>query len=273
MKYLRFILLLVFPVTLTAQKSYDRAWEIPFFLGASNYIGDLAPDISPKETRVAIGAGIKRDFNGYLSASLMFNYGLISGNDADFKSLAQRNLSFTTSIFELGPQIEFNFFKISNLYHGNRFSPYLYTGFVIFHFDPKADFDGKTYHLQPLSTEGQGVVPGAPKPYKLWSTAIPIGAGFKYKLSPQWMLALHGAYRTTFTDYLDDVSGQYPDKAALLAAKGPVAAALSDRSGEKGGEYIGYTGNQRGSRDTKDWYIFAGFTLSYIIQKSTCYSF
>jgi hypothetical protein len=274
MKGLRFLLILIIlPGSLLAQKSYERTWEIPFFLGASNYLGDLAPDIAPQETRIVLGAGIKRVFNGYFSASLMFNYGMIGGHDANFKSLAARNLSFQSQIFEFGPQFEFNFFRLSSLYHGNRFTPYLYTGFVVFHFDPTADFDGKTFHLQNLSTEGEGIVKGVSNPYKLWSEAIPIGAGFKYKLSPQWMLALHGAWRTTFTDYLDDVSGLYADKALLLDAKGPEAVALSDRSGEKTGEYNGYAGKQRGSRDTKDWYIFAGFTLSYIIQKSSCYSF
>jgi hypothetical protein len=273
MKYIRLIIVFfALPLGAVAQHQ-DRTWEIPFFLGGSNYLGDLAPDISPKETRVVLGAGIKRNFNGYFSASLMLNFGFIGAKDADFKSLAPRNLEFESQIFEIGPQFEFNFFRLSNSYKGNRFSPYLYTGISLFHFDPVAHFQDKTYHLQQYNTEGQGLTDDAQKPYALWNFAIPIGAGFKYKITNQWVLALHGAFRTTFTDYLDDVSGNYPDKHLLEDKKGPIAVALSDRSGEKSGEYIGIQGFQRGSADTNDWYVFAGFTLSYILQKSSCYSF
>ncbi len=66
--------------------------------------------------------------------------------------------------------------------------------------------------------------------------------------------------RKTYTDYLDDVSTTYADK-AILSENGVLAVILSDRS--PGASNDNFIGKQRGnSRDT-DKYMFAGITLSF----------
>jgi hypothetical protein len=264
MRHARVLLILIFivPVCAMAQR-----WEVGVFAGASNYLGDLAPNLVWKETHPAFGVDIQHNVSGYFSYSLNVNVGEISGNDANTPSLAPRGLNFKSNLLEFGPQFQFNFLKYGLRRGSKRFSPYIFTGFSFVHFDPVASFQGTTYHLQLLSTEGQGIVQGAPNPYSLWTYAIPLGGGFKVNLSNRFNLHIHAAYMTTFTDYLDDVSGKYADREVLESKKGQAAAYLSDPTG------IGKTNHQRGSADTKDWYILSGFTLSYILQPPICYKF
>lgn len=260
-----FIFLLLFPVVLIAQRQ-EKSWEIPFFIGGSNYIGDLAPDLLPSETKMVIGAGVKRNFNNYIGLGLHFNYGSVSASDKNFDYLAPRNLDFKSTITEIALEAEFNFFRFGSGYRSSKFSPYLSTGLGLFYFNPITEFEGNVYHLKNMHTEGQTIIDGAPHPYSLYNFAVLLGGGVKYKLNETWILSVNGAYRSTFTDYLDDVGGVYPDKNQLPT----IAAALSDRSGDNN---IGIKGSQRGNPDTNDWYIFAGFTLSYLIKASPCYTF
>lgn len=264
MRYSRIFYCIIFllPFTAAAQR-----WEAGIFLGTSNYLGDLAPKMVWSETHPAVGVDIQHNVSGYFSWSLNVNLGAVSGKDANTPSLAPRGLSFTTNILEVSPQLQFNFLKYGLRRGSKRFSPYIFTGFSFFHFDPEATFQGTAYHLVLLNTEGQGIVKGAGNPYSLWSYAIPLGAGVKINLSNRWNLHIHGAYMTTFTDYLDDVSGVYADKDVLESKKGQASAFLSDPTGR------GKTNHQRGSPDTKDWYIFSGITLSYILKPPICYKF
>jgi hypothetical protein len=258
------VLLICLPIAGFAQMR-DKTWELGLFGGLSNYQGDLAPDIIMSESHPAIGLAIVRNISPYFSYGLHATYGQISGNDNNFKSLQTRDLSFYSNIFEISPQIEFNFFPFAIGINNNKknVTPYVYSGLSLFHFDPRTTYKGESYRLQPLHTEGQGVVKGAPDPYSLWSFSIPIGAGFKFRLNDSWNLLVHGDFNTAFTDYLDDVSGVYADK-SLLSEK---AAELSDPSGKA------YASLQRGNSELKDWYIFGGVTLSYVLTHGQCYKF
>ena len=69
-------------------------------------------------------------------------------------------------------------------------------------------------------------------------------------------------FRSTSTDYLDDVSGEYAD----MSGFSPLRIALSDRSASK----IGASGSQRGDFRKKDTYLFAGITLTYTFVSQKC---
>jgi hypothetical protein len=264
-------LIIISPFLSRAQSS----WEIGFFGGISNYMGDLAPDPVLKESHPAAGINIKHNTNPYLSYSLGLNYGKISGNDSNFTSLAPRGLKFESNIFEITTQLEFNFlnFGTGDLYKTKRISPYLLIGLSYFHFDPVAAYNGSTYRLQAESTEGQGFAPGAPKEYKLWQVAIPLGGGMKFNLSEHFNLLLSAGYRATFTRYLDDVGGVYVDKQTLINNKGDLSAHFSDPTNNAARADFNGNGKQRGNPDKTDWYMFYGITLSYIIPGPICPSF
>ena len=64
--------------------------------------------------------------------------------------------------------------------------------------------------------------------------------------------------RYTFTDFLDDVSGNYYDNRTLRELRGDIVADLADRS-----EVLHEHGTGRGNSTTKDLYSYAGVTLTF----------
>jgi opacity protein-like surface antigen len=270
MKRLLYISILLFFVPAIG-KAQDL--EAGIFLGASNYQGDLAPDVVLGESHPAIGFAIKQNLSPYFAMRYELNYGTISANDTNSKSLKPRNLNFQSTLVDLSAQVEFNFYRFGVGLRPKRFTPYVFTGVSLFYFNPTTQFNGETEKLRLYTTEGQTVLDGAPKEYSNWQIAIPVGVGFKFNLSEKWNLFVHASYRLTFTDYLDDVGGYYPDKKALIEKASLLSAQLTDRSGEKNGKYVGYTGRMRGNPDNYDRYLFAGVTITRIIPNRICFLF
>jgi hypothetical protein len=107
------------------------------------------------------------------------------------------------------------------------------------------------------------------KKYKLYQVAIPFGIGFKLNVSKRIGLGIEWAPRKTFTDYIDDVSGLYPDP-SKNPPNGEKGMAFSNRSLD-GGDVIN---SQRGNPRTKDWYSFFGLTLNIKVsfRPEPCYT-
>jgi hypothetical protein len=224
------ILLIFIAFNLQAQ-----TWELGGSLGGSGYMGDLNPNNPLKISGIAAGGYIQRNFNGYISAKINYTYGKIAGADSTSSNLQtrQRNLSFKTSLNEVSLIGEFNFLNYIPDVTNNRYTPFIYLGFGIAGYNPQAVYMGQTYDLRTLMTEGEG------KPYSKTAYSIPYGAGVKYNIGGKWGLTFDIGYRQPDTDYLDDVSGNYPDPSKLSSN---IARILSDRSGEKTGIYIGKPG-------------------------------
>jgi hypothetical protein len=257
LKFAAFILLIFISCNLKAQ-----TWELGTAFGAAGYMGDLNANNPVKVSGVALGGYVKRNFNGYLSAKINYTYGTIRGtdstsNDAQFRA---RNLSFTTTLSEVSLIGEFNFMKYIPEAGKNKFTPFIYLGFAAVNYFPHTVYKGQTYELRGYETEGEK------KPYSKTAFAVPYGAGFKYNITGKWTLAGDIGYRNPNTDYLDDVSGVYPAK-----VNNSISSALSDRSGEKTGIYIGTPGSQRGDLNPRDTYFFLQFTLAYTFVTEKCY--
>ncbi len=245
-------------------------WEGGLFVGASNYKGDLAPNVVPGETHPAIGVFVKRNLSPFFSFALTAKQGTISGDDENFSHLEDRNLSFESNLTEVSAIIEFNFFPFLKGLGADQFTPYVYSGFAFYRFEPTTTINGQTFDLKDLRTEGQGTRSDGPGNYSKLQPAIPIGGGFKLQLNRRLNLTLKLGYRATFTDFLDDVSTDYPSKDILASAKGDRAVSLSDRSVD---EWYTGKGKQRGNSQNNDWYLFTGFTFSYNIKNPECYEF
>lgn len=260
---------LLFPAILSAQE-----FQMGISAGIAHYQGDLTP--TPKNLPVSLGqvgpsTGVfGRWLQGQrLAMRIGLQYGFIHGADARSHNSdrIKRNLSFQTNIFELSIIEEFNLFKLNGRY-SKRFTPYFFAGIAGFYFNPKAEYKGQIYALQPLGTEGQGLPGFAPR-YSLTQLAIPMGGGLKVFISQNTILSLEIGGRKLFTDYLDDVGGAYVDLDVLAAGNGALAAALSNRSGELNGtEPINHpTGTPRGGK-YKDWYYFSTVSLSWYLSQS-----
>jgi len=140
----------------------------------------------------------------------------------------------------------------------------LFVGVAVYHFNPyTTDTAGRKTYLRPLSTEGEGFLPGKNN-YNLTQIAIPFGAGVKLSLSDNVNVGVEVGYRKLFTDYLDDVSTTYVDEATLLANRGAEAVELAYRGNElKNGAPYPRAGVIRGGAAHRDWYYFTGITASF----------
>jgi hypothetical protein len=240
--------------------------HIGVFGGVSAYQGDLVDKILPKKvTNGVIGVSVNYEMMDQFMVRGGFNYSIVGGADrfSTNDSLIARNLAFETKIAEFSLIGEYYLF---NLYD-QKFSPYLFAGLAVYHFDPYAYNSSKQkIFLKPLSTEGEGLsqYPDR-KPYALTQPAIPFGGGIKYAITDNLRIGLELGMRKLFTDYLDDVSTTYVDPNDLLAAKGQLAVDMSYRGDELPGGNPSYPskGAQRGGANHKDWYYFLGLHLTY----------
>lgn len=253
--------------------SYAQIHEFGLWGGITNYFGDLNTKTSFKFARPGAGAFYTYNIKKRGAWKSGINWGIAEFKDEVNKDAwnQQRNLSFKTNIFDITTLIEFNFFQYDKESKKHWYTPYIGTGLTLFFFNPKAEYKGKWYYLQPLGTEGQNDPSySGVKKYKLYSMAIPLVGGFKFSFKRNWNIAIEAGVRKTFTDYLDDVSGTYPSYASLPGGSRGLAAQLSDRSGEHGGEKIGKPGYQRGQSPKFDDYLFGGISISYTIMKIQC---
>ncbi|HCS19783.1 MAG TPA: hypothetical protein DIW47_04325 [Bacteroidetes bacterium] len=263
---LKAFLVFLFFLQSFAQAQY---WEAGGFIGGSNYNGDLARHVVLPETNLSFGAFGKYNMSEYVSWRFGVNYAKVSGGDYNFENYQYRNLSFFSHLWELDNRLEFNFVRFGTGVLAKRSSSFLFAGINLFYFNPKAEYNGNIIQLHPLGTEGQML--DNKKNYSRVNVALPIGLGYKYSLSANWVLGVELGVRKTFTDYLDDVSGTYPNFELLQANNGSAAVALSDRSGEINSRTRSASqGDFRGDPAIKDWYYIGGFTLSYRFSRIRC---
>jgi hypothetical protein len=288
---------------------------IGFSVNALNYYGDLAPrpnrvstDIS--FTKPGFGASFMHRFGPRYTVMGQLMVGTLKGSDAssaDKNDLSngvyryKRNLSFKNQIKELSVTFVFDLFENDGNYISRvKWTPYLFVGVAAFINQPKAQAPatdlqgnklaeaGQWVKLRPLGTEGQYSTLDATdanhgiKPYGLIQAAIPFGVGARLKLTQTLDLWADIGFRYTFTDYIDDVSGNYVDLGVL---KSPLAQAMSYRTNELGlatsnHTYQGKDGktytvepgygeenqyNNRGSKKDKDVYMVTSIRLTHII--------
>jgi len=256
MKKRSFIVILMFFAVLCG---YAQKSEVGAFGGASFYLGELNPNIPFAMSRPAGGIVYRYNISPRWALRANINFAEVRASDEKTNKNDPRNLSFHSPITEISATVELNFLKLYTESGQNHFAPYIFAGLGVFSFNPQAELDGKTYSLQHLGTEGQGLS-GQKKFYSLVNVAIPFGLGFKYNLTKWLTLGLEWGMRFTFTDYLDDVSGNYFDNVTLLEERGTIVAALADRS-----ETLHEAGSGRGNVKTKDWYSLVGLTLTFRI--------
>ena len=232
--------------------------------GLSNYNGDLMDKpYHSKMTNGFIGLTIHYEVQDKILVRGAYNFARVNGSDiySEKENLRMRNLSFESPISEISLVGEYYLF---NLYE-RRFSPYVFLGLAAYHFNPYSyDTNGTKVFLKPLKTEGQGIIPGK-KEYALWQMAIPIGGGVKFSITENIRVGIELGMRKLFTDYLDDVSTNYPDYNELLAAQGQTAVDFSYRGDEvPGGDPVfPAKGTQRGGFQQRDIYYFTGLNISF----------
>lgn len=234
--------------------------EIGISAGGSNFLGDVGPYSIDLPQGYHAGFLFRYNFNRFWSLRLQGNYGLVQADDArsSLNYRQERNLSFRSEIREAYAVAEFNFFEYqpgTKLWH----TPYINGGFGVFGFSPEANLNGDWYDLRTLRTEGQGTSAGSSAPYAEASSFFIFSLGYKFALGSFTSLAVESSFRSTYTDYLDDVSGFYADPQILVDEVSPLSATFADRSlSQSDKENI-----LRGDPSNRDWYIFTGISITF----------
>lgn len=234
----------------------QKGYELGGWLGTSYYFGDLNTNLKIVKPGFATGLMARKIFNTRVGLRTSLNYGRVGADDADSENNFERNrnLSFQSNIFDWTNVLEFNFFQYEHGHPTHNRTPYLFGGFNVFHYNPKAALNGNKYALRPLGTEGQPLG----QEYSSISGGFVLGGGFKFDINRNISINIDISTRFLFTDYLDDVSTVYPDKTTLSSSRGEIAVALSDRSLVEG---LGDEGRQRGDTKGKDKYTFVGISV------------
>ena len=265
-KYIIFSILITFTINVNAQ--YKENTEIGAIGGVSYYLGDLNKkhffQVSPA-TGLVIRKNIDRRFS-YKAEALYI--GLRSDERESNDTIAKdRGLHFKSSVLELSGQLEFNFLPYQTGNPLYTWTPFVYTGVSLFHFNPKAEnVSGEWVALQPLGTEGQETTQFPDrKSYSLIQFAIPIGGGVKIAINKSFNIILEYGARKTFSDYVDDVSTTFVGggNTSFPIEMSQEAQYFSDPLSTHEAK------EDRGDPNKKDWYSFAGITLSFKLNNNT----
>jgi hypothetical protein len=230
--------------------------------GTATHFSDFQDpgDYIDAKPSINVGAQIypfPRFFENRISARAELTWFNLKGEDSKANdSRVVRNLSFTSNNWELNTVGIVNLIGEDQRY-ANRsvFNVYGLIGIGVMYMNPKTEYQGEKYALQPLQTEGVE--------YSKFQFVIPYGLGFKFKPSPLYNIAIEGVWRKTFTDYMDDVSGRfYPDPASLSS---DLSRALADRRLERDPNYPILPNQIRGNPDKKDSYMLVNVKLEYYL--------
>ena len=270
------------PAVSDAQRWKRQRYEISFGAGITNFLGELGganqigthyfKDLEWSQARLALAVGLRYKLSNYFAFKSNLTYGRVAGDDKlteePFRNY--RNLSFFSDIYEFNVNFEAAFqqeqighrYRLSKVrgLRGYEIYTYAFIGMGVFHMDPKAEYNGSAFRLQPIGTEGQGIIASRPK-YSLFQFCIPVGIGFKYTIDRKIGVGLELGIRKTFTDYIDDVSTTYFDFDSYPGQFDPIALVLADRSEPK--PTNNFPGAQRGDNRESDTYMFAIFSLNY----------
>lgn len=263
-------------------------------IGAANYLGDIGGkeqtrrnfiwDMKMQKTRWAVGGFYRYRFNKNFALNGSLTYLRIEGNDALTTNRARkgRNLSFVNDMLDVSTRGEYYFYSHDDVTGRGKYflsmRTYAFAGLGGTIHAPKTKYNGDTYKLRKLSTEGVK--------YGLATVNIPLGLGVYFTYKKEHRYGFEMSWHTAFTDYLDDISTVYVDPSNLS----PDAANLYNRNGELSASdaanaaswyYYGYhednkeivasnggnlnlNENKRGDATNNDNYLLATFTYSHV---------
>lgn len=251
-------------------------WDYGLSLGAANYLGDMGgneltrrdfvSDMKLTQTNITAGGFVRYRVHPLLSVKAAVNWARLSGDDKLSSNPARnaRNLNFRNDLVEATAQAQFIFYEINDLGHTHRhkdkFHAYLGLGLGAAYHNPKASYMGEWVPLRKLETEG--------KKYSLVTAVVPASAGFYFTFNKQYRIGWDLTWRTTFTDYIDDVSTRYADPADLNS---PLAIELANRTDELSSIPPAFAenftpGNKRGDSKHNDSYLSSTVDFSYVMR-------
>lgn len=258
MKKILFLILIIAPLLSFSQGRIRQ--QLGFLFGGDYYLGELNHQHF-NNTQAAFGVFYRRNHKNFrIAERYNFAYGTVSGEDSDSKIPynVNRNLSFSSKIIELGYMVEIAFreYDVGAL-KKNRSTPYIFGGLSYFYMNPKSNGE----KLRGWKTEGQGV---STNEYLNHQVSIPFGLGLKANLSNRIAVGVEYGFRKTFTDFIDDVSGIYPNREIMEEAVSKNWSDVADPALDN----LDNSGYQRGNSKNKDWYSIFGVYLTFQLKQN-----
>jgi hypothetical protein len=273
--------LVLIPSLAEAQSFYairrNRDLMVSAGSGIAYYKGDLVDSRELGVLKPNIAFGAEYFVMPRISVRAGLTWFQTAGNDkyASDEDRQARYLHFRSSNIELNATGAINLIPTGvRFYQRARINLHAFAGIGLLYFNPKAQYDGKWVALAPLQTEN--------KKYSRIQPVIPFGLGVRIKVDPFFNVIIEGGYRKTFTDYLDDVSGdRYVDPTTLKSEmsvkladrikEGLYARGLTDEQIAK--QYKAYTDGgwhngkpwRRGNSKDKDGYFIGNITIQYYL--------
>ena len=237
----------------------DRHYTLRLGGGTTGYLGDLPFHLKSTLSYVSIAGEIR--LWSHVGAGVEGGYMVLSGADRE-ASLGsferQRNLSFSSRVSELSVKIVYYPIAFPSYYYKRPgVDPYISFGAGLLHFSPRTLFGGISYNLRDLAVEGER--------YRGFGLILPGAVGLRFRLTRTINLITEFAYRYCFSDYLDDVSGNFP-----LEDDNLLISLLANRRDEvpltNSQAYDSMVpGTPRGDNRGGDHYFMAGLHLEWYV--------
>lgn len=275
-----FLLFFVLSLGLNAQWLWDYGGSI----GATNYLGDIGgkektrrdfvSDMKLSKTRWNAGMFARYKWRQNISLKLAFDYLRVEGDDKLSTNPGRhyRNFNFKNDIFALTTTAQYFFFTdpdLGNTYrYKNSFRAYVFGGFGGFYTNPKSRYQGEWVKMSEYFVEGYE--------YKKIVFGLPCGVGMYFTFNKRNRWGFEFNYMKTFTDYLDDISGNYPAQPSDVYTQG-LALRTTELSTQEANDniaaYKSHTwGSKRGDNTNKDAIVYVTFSYSKVIRgKSSFY--
>lgn len=280
------VLLGQFPMHVCAQN--PQTIEVGPHFGATAYIGELNTWRnldqwqwkSFNQFHYDWGAVVRFNYDSRWTFRLDYTHATLRACDTAAAWRPDALLNFRTKLDDLSLIAEFNFL---NYYTGrieSSISPYIFAGISGFMYstyanvqDPALDSLVGDFPLQQLGTDQS--------PLKIekknWGLSIPFGVGCKFSLSQHLAATVEWRMHYTFTDYLDDVSGNYPSQHSMLVStpeglemvkSDPDPENLLNHNWTLVYDFADPSGQfserqQRGYFQTNDWFGMINFSLTW----------
>ncbi len=179
--WISYLLLFFLLFSFSSLRAQEYKYEIGGMAGVSFYMGDANMTKLYQSPGPAGGVvfRINKDFRWSMKSNLIFGH--LSGDTKHTSDAFPfgRQSSFSRTFYELGSQIEFNFFNYSDKYtylNTKRLTPYVFAGLGITYASGKKTF---------------------------FDANIPFGLGLKYRLRDRLNLGFEFSFRKLFSDNLD----------------------------------------------------------------------
>jgi len=271
-------LILLLTLALFAQLAEAQRYNLGFGwrAGVTNFLGDIGSgdlsrnfvyNLELKDTRQMTGPFVTYRFHPLFALQGGITYGRLRGEDSESENRARRgrNLSFKNNIFEVSAKFEYypQILSLSDVGYRGRYrvdyQTYFFAGVGGVIHGPRVKYNGVNYALRPLMTEG--------KKYSPVALVLPFGGGFFFTFRRQHRVGFEFQWSWTFTDYLDDISGNYVDPSEM--SSDPMAGILANQYFDQPNvpSSIYYEpGQKRGDITDRDNYMFMSVSYQFLIR-------